>query len=96
MRRYAAERDALIRTSYQTTLAVGLLDVAPQRLALLRVIQESADLTRRYFAAAAGVSDPHELFTPELIEFSRRQHTADRAGRDGRVRWQTPQAAPYL
>lgn len=96
LRRYLAERDELVRTSYQTTLAVGPLDVTPQRLALLRVIQRSADLTARYFAAAAGVCEPHELFTPELIELSRQQYLGGRPGGAGRVRWQVPQATPYL
>ena len=96
LRRYLAERDELVRMGYRATLAVGLLDVTPQRLALLRVIAQSADLTARYFAAAAGVCEPHELFTPELIELSRKHYLGGRPSGSGRVRWQVPQSAPYL
>jgi 2-polyprenyl-6-methoxyphenol hydroxylase-like FAD-dependent oxidoreductase len=65
--RFAAERDRQLDLTYQTTLVMAQLRPDPDRLSLLRVIQESPDLTRRYFGVVAGVLSPQELYTSELL-----------------------------
>jgi flavin-dependent dehydrogenase len=74
---FERDRDDLLRRNYLATVAVARLDVEPQRLRTLRRIQESAELSDRYFAAAAGVIPPEELLgdlpsaapepTPEVV-----------------------------
>jgi flavin-dependent dehydrogenase len=67
LERFARDRDRILEPSYQTTLAVAQLDLQPERLTLLRAIQNSQELTERYFGAVAGIITPQELYTPELL-----------------------------
>ncbi len=53
---------------YRNTLFVSRLEVAPERLAMLRAIQQSPMLTERYFAAAAGSVSVDELYVDELYQ----------------------------
>ncbi|MBX6383947.1 MAG: FAD-dependent monooxygenase [Microbispora sp.] len=60
---YRARRDDLLLINYRSTLSVARLDVAEERLRMLRRIQHSPALTERYFAATAGLIDPADLLT---------------------------------
>jgi flavin-dependent dehydrogenase len=51
---------------YRNCLFVSRLEVTPDRLAMLRMIQHSPDLTERYFAVAAGGMAVDELYDEEL------------------------------
>ncbi|MEU3557264.1 NAD(P)/FAD-dependent oxidoreductase [Streptomyces fragilis] len=51
---------------YRNTLFVSRLEVTPDRLAMLRSIQHSQDLTERYFAVAAGGMSVDDLYDEEL------------------------------
>ncbi len=97
LRRFAERRDDLVRAGYRSTLAVAQLDVQPERLRMLRAVQGSAELTERYFAAAAGILDPHEVFTPELVELLRSPPGGLAAsGGSGGVVWRSAPAALEL
>ncbi|TWF92803.1 flavin-dependent dehydrogenase [Saccharopolyspora dendranthemae] len=69
LRRFAAERDAALTSGYEATLAVARM--APpneHRLALLRAVQQDAELTSTYFDAFAGSVDITALYTPKLLD----------------------------
>lgn len=64
---FAAERNTDMADVYRSTISLARLNVTPARLALLRTISESAELTDRYFEVYAGVRSMDELLTPELM-----------------------------
>lgn len=59
--------DALIE-GYRNTLFTARLEVSPDRLAMLRAVQQSPNLTNRYFAAAAGAASVEDLYDDELLD----------------------------
>lgn len=65
--RFAAARDALMTPNYRTNLLTARLDSPPDRIATLRVVQDSPDLTDRYLGVVAGIRPPDELYTRELL-----------------------------
>jgi 2-polyprenyl-6-methoxyphenol hydroxylase-like FAD-dependent oxidoreductase len=65
--RFAAARDEHLFVSYHTTLLTARLDTSPDRLTLLRLIQDSPQLTERYFGVVAGILSPEELYTTDLL-----------------------------
>ncbi|MGK5550582.1 FAD-dependent oxidoreductase [Actinomadura kijaniata] len=65
--RFAAARDEHTYPTYRTNLITARLDPTPERLALLRVIQDSRELTDRYFGVVAGILPPEELYTRDLL-----------------------------
>ncbi len=67
LRSYAAQRDVLLDPIYQGTVVVAQLRLQPDRMALLRLIQQDQELTDRYFATVAGVLSAEELYTPQLL-----------------------------
>jgi flavin-dependent dehydrogenase len=66
--RYARRHQDELFEGYRNTLFVSRLEVAPERLAMLRAIQQSPVLTERYFAAAAGSVSVDELYVDELYD----------------------------
>ncbi|MCE7002316.1 NAD(P)/FAD-dependent oxidoreductase [Kibdelosporangium philippinense] len=67
LKRYLTTRDSILLSNYKSTLSVARLEVTEERLRMLRVIQESPELTERYFAAAAGIIAPEDFYTEELL-----------------------------
>jgi 2-polyprenyl-6-methoxyphenol hydroxylase-like FAD-dependent oxidoreductase len=67
LRRYAQRRDMLLEDNYRATVAVAKLTVDEDRLAVLRRVQDSEELTERYFAAAAGVLSAEDFYNHELL-----------------------------
>ncbi|MCX4642716.1 MULTISPECIES: NAD(P)/FAD-dependent oxidoreductase [unclassified Streptomyces] len=64
--RYSEQLQDDLFEGYRNTLFVSRLEVTPDRLAMLRMIQHSPDLTERYFAVAAGGMSVDELYDEEL------------------------------
>ncbi|MGW5564329.1 NAD(P)/FAD-dependent oxidoreductase [Streptomyces tendae] len=64
---YGTELIAQLTPPYQATLLVAQADAREKRLALLRAVGTSEDLTQRYFDTVAGVRPVSELYTPELL-----------------------------
>lgn len=65
--RYATARDQHMKPTYHTNLVTARLDPKPERLTLLRAIQDSPELTERYFRVVAGILSPEDLFTRDLL-----------------------------
>lgn len=65
--RFAAARDEHMAPNYQTNLVTARLNPTPDRLAVLRVIQDSPQLTDRYLSVVAGILPPEELYTRDLL-----------------------------
>lgn len=65
--RFAAARDEHMFPTYQTNLLTARLDPSADRLPMLRVIQDSPELTERYFSVVAGILSPEELLTKDLL-----------------------------
>jgi 2-polyprenyl-6-methoxyphenol hydroxylase-like FAD-dependent oxidoreductase len=65
--RYAAARDHHMKPTYHTNLVTARLDPKPERLTLLRAIQDSPELTDQYFRVVAGILSPEDLFTRDLL-----------------------------
>jgi flavin-dependent dehydrogenase len=65
--RFAAARDEQMYPTYQTNLLTARLDPSPDRLPMLRAIQDSAELVERYFSVVAGILSPEDLFTKDLL-----------------------------
>jgi 2-polyprenyl-6-methoxyphenol hydroxylase-like FAD-dependent oxidoreductase len=65
--RFAAARDELMTPNYRTNLLTARLDPTPDRIATLRVVQDSPSLTDRYLGVVAGIRSPDELYTRELL-----------------------------
>jgi 2-polyprenyl-6-methoxyphenol hydroxylase-like FAD-dependent oxidoreductase len=61
------ERSALLDDAYRSALALARLEITPDRLALLRVVSSSAELTTRFFAVVAGLGTMDDLLTPDVI-----------------------------
>ncbi|MFJ9694852.1 NAD(P)/FAD-dependent oxidoreductase [Kitasatospora sp. NPDC101183] len=66
--RYADLHQEELYEGYQHTLIVARLEVAPERLEMLRAIQQSPELTAHYYAAAAGGMPVDELYDHELFQ----------------------------
>ncbi|MFF7335536.1 NAD(P)/FAD-dependent oxidoreductase [Streptomyces sp. NPDC090306] len=66
LRRYGEQLQDDLFEGYRNTLFVSRLEVTPDRLAMLRMISKSQDLTERYFAVAAGGMSVDELYDEEL------------------------------
>jgi flavin-dependent dehydrogenase len=64
---YGTELVQQLTPPYQGTLLVAQADAREKRLALLRAVGTSPDLTQRYFDTVAGVRPVSELYTPELL-----------------------------
>ncbi|MEU0113991.1 NAD(P)/FAD-dependent oxidoreductase [Streptomyces bobili] len=64
---YGTEVVQQLTPPYQGTLLVAQADAREKRLALLRAVSTSEDLTQRYFDTVAGVRPVSELYTPELL-----------------------------
>lgn len=67
MEAYGTEVVQQLTPPYQGTLLVAQADAREKRLALLRAVGTSEDLTQRYFDTVAGVRPVSELYTPELL-----------------------------
>ncbi|MFC1416154.1 NAD(P)/FAD-dependent oxidoreductase [Streptacidiphilus cavernicola] len=65
---YAERHQDELFEGYRNTLFTSRLEVQPERLAMLRAIQQSPFLTERYFAAAAGSVSVDELYVDELYQ----------------------------
>jgi 2-polyprenyl-6-methoxyphenol hydroxylase-like FAD-dependent oxidoreductase len=88
--RFAASRDEQMTPNYRTNLVTARLHPTPDRIATLRVVQDSPDLTDRYLGVVAGIRPPDELYTRELLArvsipaggaFPRRNEGSDGIGR---------------
>ena len=64
---YDTELVQQLTPAFQGTLLVASADARDKRLALLRAVSTSPDLTQRYFDTVAGVRPLSELYTPELL-----------------------------
>ena len=65
--RFADARDEQMFPTYQTNLLTARLDPSADRLPMLRVIQDSPELTERYFSVVAGILAPEDLLTKDLL-----------------------------
>jgi len=65
--RYADELPDELFEGYRNTLFVARLEVSADRLAMLRVVQQSPELTSHYFAAAAGAASVEDLYNDKLL-----------------------------
>ena len=70
--RFARQRDAALIDVYRSTLETARLQAPRSRVEMLREISLVPELTRRYFALAAGIISMDEFLTPELITLIRR------------------------
>ena len=66
LRRYGEQLQDELFEGYRNTLFVSRLEVTPDRMAMLRTVQQSPELTERYFAVAAGGMSVDELYDEEL------------------------------
>ncbi|WP_377270022.1 NAD(P)/FAD-dependent oxidoreductase [Peterkaempfera sp. SMS 1(5)a] len=66
LRRYAELHEDELFEGYRNTLFVSRLEVTPERLAMLRAVSESPELTGRYFASAAGALSVEDFYDDEL------------------------------
>ena len=64
---YARERDRAMAGPYRNALALARLQVTGSRLAMLRAISESTELTALYFSVVAGLRPMDDLLVPELL-----------------------------
>ncbi|MDQ0912423.1 NAD(P)/FAD-dependent oxidoreductase [Streptomyces canus] len=64
---FATERDARLGGPFQATLGVAQADAQGRRIALLRAVSTSPELTQRYFDTLSGVVPLDGLYTPELL-----------------------------
>ncbi|WP_371476530.1 NAD(P)/FAD-dependent oxidoreductase [Kitasatospora sp. NBC_00315] len=64
---YSKEMYDTLRAPYQATLDLARLRITDSRVALLRVVERSPELTGRYFAMVAGLIDKTEFFTPDVV-----------------------------
>lgn len=64
---FAKETYDTLRDPYQVALDLARLRVTESRVALLRVIDRSPELTARYFAMIAGLIDKAAFFTPDVV-----------------------------
>lgn len=67
LKSYGEDLQEQLADSYQGTLLVAQAEARDKRLALLRAVRTSPDLTQRYFDTVAGVRPVSELYTPELM-----------------------------
>lgn len=65
---FAKESYDALSEPYQTALDLAKLRLTDSRVALLRAIARSPELSDRYFAMIAGVIDQSEFFTPEVVD----------------------------
>ncbi|HEY3748189.1 MAG TPA: NAD(P)/FAD-dependent oxidoreductase [Pseudonocardiaceae bacterium] len=65
--RFTAGRTAAMSDGYRSTMSVARLQVNPAKLAMLRAIGASPELTDRYFEVFAGVRALDDLLTPQLM-----------------------------
>ncbi|WP_181802132.1 NAD(P)/FAD-dependent oxidoreductase [Streptomyces shenzhenensis] len=66
LRRYGEQLQDELFEGYRNTLFVSRLEITPDRMAMLRTVQRSPELTERYFAVAAGGMSVDELYDEEL------------------------------
>lgn len=67
--RFAARRDEATADTYRSTLDLARLTLGESRVALLRAVGTSPELTARYFAMVVGVTGAEEfLDDPDLLE----------------------------
>lgn len=66
LRQYGEQLQDELFEGYRNTLFVSRLEVTPDRMAMLRTVQQSPELTERYFAVAAGGMSVDELYDEEL------------------------------
>lgn len=64
---FAKETYDILREPYRMALDLAKLRITDSRMAMLRAIDRSPDLTDRYFAMLAGLIDRSEFFTPEVV-----------------------------
>jgi 2-polyprenyl-6-methoxyphenol hydroxylase-like FAD-dependent oxidoreductase len=67
---YARERDRRARPSYRFTIEAAKLAPSEDLLSILRVVQTDQDQVDRYFGVIAGVVEPEDFFTEELLELA--------------------------
>ena len=72
LRHYARQHRDALSGGYSNTLSIARLEVAPERLTMLRVISRSQTLTDKYFAAAAGGIQVEYLYDDELHQMPAR------------------------
>ncbi len=65
---YAKESYDVLSEPYQAALDLAKLRLTDSRVALLRAIARTPELSHRYFAMVAGVIDKSEFFTPEVVD----------------------------
>ena len=66
LRDYAQQLPDELFEGYRNTLFTSRLEVGPDRLAVLRALSQSPELTAKYFAAAAGGMSVEDLYDDEL------------------------------
>uniref|UniRef100_A0AAU2JYN6 FAD-dependent monooxygenase n=1 Tax=Streptomyces sp. NBC_00049 TaxID=2903617 RepID=A0AAU2JYN6_9ACTN len=66
LRKYGEVLQDELFEGYRNTLFVSRLEVTPDRMAMLRMVQDSPELTERYFAVAAGGMSVEDLYDEEL------------------------------
>ncbi|MDG5807989.1 NAD(P)/FAD-dependent oxidoreductase [Streptomyces ossamyceticus] len=64
---YAAAHYALVVEGYHSTLFVAELTVADERLAMLRAVAESQEMTELYFSMLSGACGSDEFFSDEFM-----------------------------
>ncbi|KPI01273.1 monooxygenase FAD-binding protein [Actinobacteria bacterium OV450] len=67
LRRYATAHYDLVVEGYHSTLFVADLTVTPERLAMLRAVAESAEMTGLYFSMLSGACGSDEFFSDEFV-----------------------------
>ncbi|WP_055524423.1 NAD(P)/FAD-dependent oxidoreductase [Streptomyces graminilatus] len=67
LRRYAAAHYDLVVEGYHSTLFVAELTVKEERLAMLRAVAKSEEMTGLYFSMLSGACDSDEFFSDEFM-----------------------------
>lgn len=65
---FATERDQRLMGNFQATLGVAQPEAQDRRIALLRAVGSSPELTQRYFDTLSGVSPLDQFYTPDLMK----------------------------
>ncbi|MBJ6641037.1 NAD(P)/FAD-dependent oxidoreductase [Streptomyces sp. DHE7-1] len=65
---FTKETYDLLREPYRMALDLAKLRITDSRVALLRTVARTPELTARYFALLAGLIDRSEFFTPEVVD----------------------------
>ena len=64
---YQRRRNEAFAGTYRSTLALAELNATESRIAILRAISASPELTDRYFGVIAGINTMDDLLTEELL-----------------------------